>query len=453
MRAAVLKNELRELIRLSLPLAAAQAGTQLMGLVDVAVLGRYGARELAASGLGNAVFFGISIMGMGMMFGVDPMISQAIGAGDRMRARRILWQGVWLALAVTVVLSALMLTATLLLPWFGVQHELIAPARTYLLVRVTGVAPYLLFIVVRGYLQALGLTRPLLFAMITANVFNLGADILLVFGGGVLPEWAGPLRAIPSLGVTGAAIATVACALLQLAIVGFAVRAVEVPGHFDHRPNKPELAQAFRIGLPVALQMGVEVGIFALVAVMAARLGTLQLAAHQLAIALASFTYTVALGIAAAGSVRVGIAVGARDAMATRFAGHLTLIAGGGVMAVMGAAFALWPRSIARIVTDQPEVIAAAAPLMLVAAVFQLSDGVQATGSGVLRGAGDTKFAFWANVAGHWLIGFPIALYLGFQRDMGIVGLWWGLCVGLTVVAAMLFARFEKLSRTEIAPI
>ena len=452
MRGAV-KTELRELIRLSLPLAAAQAGTQLMGLVDVAVLGRYGALELAASGLGNAVFFGFSMMGMGMMFGVDPMISQAIGAGDHTRARQILWQGIWLAFAVTVVLMAILFTAAYLLPWFGVEREFIAPARTYLVIRTIGAAPYLLFIVVRGYLQALGITRPLLIAMIAANVVNLAGDILLVFGGGILPEWAGPLRAIPAMGVAGAAISTLTCALLQLAIVAFAVRATEVPGHVDHRWSTREIGQAFRVGLPVALQLGAEIGIFALVAVLAARLGTLHLAAHQLAIALAAFTYTVSLGIAAAGSVRVGIAIGARDPIATRFAGHLTFLVGGGTMAFMGAVFALWPRAIARIVTDQADVIAAATPLMLVAAVFQLSDGIQATGSGVLRGAGDTKFAFWANVAGHWFIGFPIALYLGFQRGMGIVGLWWGLCAGLTAVAVMLFVRFERLSRTAIEPI
>ena len=443
MRAAVYRYEFRELFRLALPLAAAQAGTQLMGLVDVAVLGRLGARELAASALGNAIFFAFTIMGMGLIYGIDPLISQAIGAGDRLRARRVLWQGVWLALAVTGVLMTVLFAMAGALPYIGVAEELIAPARTYLILRTVGLAPLLLFFVVRAYLQAHGVTRPLVIAMILANIFNLGADILLVFGGGP----------IPPLGVAGAAIATILCSILQLGIASFAARAVPVSEHVDHRWKRAEIAQAFRVGLPVGLQMGAEVGVFALVGVLAARLGTLHVAAHQIAIGLAAFTYTIAMGISAAGSVRVGIGVGARDPIATRVAGHVTFVAGILVMGVNAAAFALAPRFFARLITNQANVIAASVPLLLVAAVFQLSDGVQGVGAGVLRGAGDTKFTLYANLLGHWIIGLPIALWLGFQRGLGIVGLWWGLCAGLTVVAVLLFVRFEKLSAKTIMPL
>lgn len=453
MRGAVFKNELRELFRLALPLAAAQAGTQLMGLVDVAVIGRLGARELAGAGLANAVFFAFSVMGMGLVFGVDPLIAQAIGAGDLTRARRVLWQGVWLSLIVAGVLTVILLAGAAALPLIGSSAELIAPARVYLLIRIIGLVPFLLFFVIRSYLQAHGETRPMLISMIVANVFNIFADVLLVFGGGALPAWTGPLRAVPAMGVAGAAIATVLCSILQLAIVVSAVRRIQVPGHVDHRPNRAEILQAVRVGWPVSLQMGAEVGVFALVALLASRLGTLQLAAHQLVIGLASFTFTVALGVAAAGSVRVGIGIGARDLLATRFAGHLTFLAGGVVMGVSALCFALAPGPLARLITDQPNVIAASIPLMLVAAVFQVSDGIQACGAGVLRGAGDTKFAFYANIVGHWCIGLPVALLLGFRFGLGIVGLWWGLCVGLTVVAVALWVRFERLSRTEIRPI
>jgi len=443
MRAAAYKLELRELFRLALPVAAAQAGTQLMGLVDIAVLGRLGATELAAAGLGNVIFFGISIAGMGMMMGVDPLISQAIGAGDLVRARRMLWQGIWLALAVTAVLTAVLLGALVALPRAHVQQELVEPAKVFVLIRMISLAPHLMFFVVRGYLQAHGTTRPMLVSMVVANIVNFIVDIVLVFG-------AGP---IPALGIAGAAMATMICTILQLVIISLAVRKIHVDGHVDHRWSSREIAQAARVGLPVALQMGLEVGVFALVGVLAARLGTLHLAAHQIAIGLASFTYTVALGIAAAGSVRVGLAVGARDTGAARIAGHVAFIAGAVVMATNGLAFALFPRALARLITNQENVIAFAIPLLLVAAVFQLSDGVQGVGAGVLRGAGDTKFALWANLAGHWLIGFPIALWLGFRQQYGIVGLWWGLCAGLTVVAILLFARFEGLSRSEIAPL
>lgn len=444
MRGEVFQSELRALFRLAVPLAAAQAGTQLMGLVDVAVLGRLGARELAGSGLANAVFFAFSVMGMGMVYGVDPLIAQAIGAGDRGRARHILWQGIWLALIVSGALTIVLLLGALALPLIGAQAELIAPARVYLLIRLTSLVPFLLFFVIRAYLQAHGVTRPMVISMVLANVFNLGADIALVFG---IPGL------IPALGVAGAAIATVLCTILQFVIVASAVRGIEVGQPFEHRPDRAAILQAARLGWPVAMQMGAEVGIFALVALLASRLGTLHLAAHQLVIGLASFTFTVAMGVAAAGSVRVGIGVGARDAMATRFAGHVAFLGGALVMGVSALAFALVPRPITRLVTNQENVIAVAIPLMLVAAVFQLSDGIQVVGAGVLRGAGDTKWAFYANVVGHWLVGLPVALLLGFRMNMGIVGLWWGLCAGLTVVAVLLAIRFERLSRTLIAPL
>jgi MATE family multidrug resistance protein len=279
--------------------------------------------------------------------------------------------------------------------------------------------------------------------MVVANVLNLGGDILFVFG------W-GP---IPAFGVAGAAMATVICTIVELWIVVAAVKTIDVGAPFDHRWNWSEIGHAFRVGLPVGLQMGAEVGIFALVALLAARLGTLDLAAHQLVIGLASFTYTAALGVAAAGTVRVGIGVGSRDAQATRIAGHVAFAGGALVMAVAALTFLFAPRPLARLMTNQEAVIAAAIPLFLVAAVFQLSDGIQAVGGGVLRGAGDTKYSFYANLLGHWFIGLPVALYLGFSRKLGIVGLWWGLCAGLTIVAMLLYLRFERLSRGLIAPI
>lgn len=437
------RSEIKALVRLAAPLAVAQAGTQVMGLVDVAVLGRVGARELAAAGLGNNVFFAMSVIGIGIVYGVDPLISQAIGARDPARARRLLWQGSWLALVATGALTIVLITLAALLPWFRVQPELVAPARTFLIIRTLSLAPFLLFFVVRSYLQALHITKPLIITMIFANIVNFALDLLLVFG------W-GP---IPPLGVAGAAISTLFATFVELAVVILAVRRIPVAEPVDHRWDGRQIAQGFRVGLPVGLQMGAEVGVFVLVSVLAAQLGTLHLAAHQLVIGLASFTYTAILGVAAAGSVRVGNAVGARDARATRIAGHAAFLGGAAFMLVPALAFAFAPRAVARLITNQPDVLAAAIPLFLVAAVFQMSDGIQGVGAGVLRGAGDTKFAFYANILGHWLIGLPIALWLGFHLHLGIVGFWWGLCAGLTVVAVLLFVRFEKLSRGEIVPL
>jgi multidrug resistance protein, MATE family len=449
------RTELKRLFALALPLAAAQAGTQLMSVVDIAVLGRLGGKEMAAAGLANAVFFAISIFGMGLGFGIDPLISQALGAGNRVRARAVLWQGGWLALAVSAVLTIPMVCGPLLLRAIGVEKELIAPATTYLLIRTTGLLPWYLFLAIRAYLQAHHITRPMVMAMVIGNIFNLFADILFVFGGRVLPEWAGPLRAMPAMGVAGAAIATVLGQILQLAIVAAAVWKMDLPDGVSvpRRWNGVEVRRAFGVGLPVALQMLAEVGIFALVALLAGRLGTLDLAAHQLVISLASFTFTVALGVSSAGSVRVGLAVGAGDQRGTKIAGHAAFLGGVAVMVVGALIFVLFPRELARLLTNKEEVISAALPLFFVAAVFQISDGLQAVGAGVMRGAGDTKFAFLANVIGHWLLGFPVALLLGFSMRMGIVGLWWGFVAGLSAVAVMLVVRFERLSSSPIRPL
>jgi MATE family multidrug resistance protein len=313
-------------------------------------------------------------------------------------------------------------------------------------VRTAWLAPLLLFVVVRAYLQAQHVTRPMVVAMLIGNVFNLVSDIVLVFGYGPFPR----------MGVAGAALSTDLGAILQLAIVAWTVKSIHLPPHdfgVLHKANWPEIRQAIRLGTPVGLQMAAELGVFALVGLLAGHLGATDLAAHQLVLAFASLTFTIAVGVASAGSVRVGLAVGARDQPRTRTAGFAAIIGGTGFLLIGASIFALFPRAVAHLLTDEETVIAASVPILLIAAVFQLSDGLQAIGAGVLRGAGDTVFPLASNLIGHWLVGLPIALYLGFHRNMGIVGLWWGLCAGLTAVAILLLFRFNRLSKTEIVPI
>lgn len=446
-------HETRGLLRLALPLAAAQAGLQLMGVVDTAVIGRLGAEELAAVGLGNALFFTVFIAAMGVVMGIDPLTAQAFGARDPILARRVLWQGVWLAIIVGGAVSVPLAFSPLMLAPFGVQASIIPEASIYTTLRIVGLIPMLLFVVFRSYLQAQGITRPMVISIAVANVFNLVADIYFVFGGGWLPEWTGPLRLMPAYGVAGAAVATIISSIVQLWILWIAVRSVR-PSERTHEPWRlvpREFRQAFNIGLPLGLQFGAEVGIFALVGLLAGRLGADHLAAHQIAITLAAFTFTVAVGIGAAASVRVGHAIGAEDAPGTRRAGLVAFAVGAAVMSCGAITFWLFPEFLASLLSDKPAVILASVPLLAVAAVFQISDGIQAVGAGVLRGAADTRFAFVANILGHWLIGLPVALYLGVHLEMGIVGLWWGLCTGLTAVAALLLIRFLRTSARPIA--
>src|SRR5438132_1381144 len=351
------RSELRQLIRLAGPLAAAQAGTQIMSLVDLAVLGRLGARELGAAGLGNAIFFSISMLGIGLTLGVDPMISQAFGAGDAVRARHVMWQGVWLALGVTVALTMLLLFAPLLLPLFDVAEPLRPIASQFLLVRTAGLAPMLLFFVLRAYLQSQHITRPMVIAMLIGNVFNFVSDLILVFGWGPFPR----------MGAAGAALSTDFGAVLQLIIVILTVKSIRLPPHdagLLHHPKWLEIRQAMRIGLPIGIQLAAELGVFALVGLLAGHLGAIDLAAHQLVLGFASLTFTIAVGVASAGAGRVGLAVGARDQARTRMAGFSAITGGIAIMLAGAAVFALFPRAVARLLTDQETVIAAAVPVL-----------------------------------------------------------------------------------------
>jgi MATE family multidrug resistance protein len=434
------ESELWQLIKLAGPIALAQAGYALMGLVDTAVVGRLGAAPLGAVGLANGLFFAIAVMGIGATMGLDPLFAQALGAGDQKRAQELVWQGLWLSLAVTLALALPIALLPFLLEPAGIAPDVARDGRLFLWLRLPGLWPMLAFAALRSYLQAAQRTHALVFAVLIANVANLLLDIGLVFG----------KAGLPALGAPGSALSTSFCSLVQLAVVAFAVHPQK---GISRRLVALDLRKALNVGIPVGLQMGAEVGVFALVGLLAARLGALSAAAHQVAIALASFTFCAAVGVGMAGTVRVGRAVGARDTAAARRAGLLAFATGTGAMGISALAFWLAPEWLARILSDRPEVIAASVPLLAVCAVFQLSDGVQGVGSGVLRGVGDTRFAFLANLGGHYLVGLPIAILLGLKLGWGVIGLWWGLCAGLTAVAAALLTRFIRLSSREMKPL
>lgn len=454
-RRKALRAELRALFRLAGPLALASGGQALMGVVDTAVCGRAGAAALAGAGLGNVLFFAVAVFGMGATMGLDPLVSQAVGAGDARRARAWLWQGAWLSLGGGTLLAAPLALAPLLLEPLGIEPEVARQGGAYLLWRLPGLPPLLFFTAARAYLQGMGATRAIVASTVIGNAVNLAGDLLFVFGGASLPAWAGPLRQVPAMGAPGSALASTLVVAVQAGALALAAGRVAVPGGARglRRPSAPDLSRALRVGLPVGLHMGAEVGVFSLAGLLAGRLGAAALAAHQLAIAYASLTFTVAVGVGNAGSVRVGWAVGAGDAAGARRAGLTAFGAGAGVMSLAALAFLLFPRPLARAMTDDPAVIGAAAPLLLVAAAFQVCDGIQGVGAGVLRGAGDTRFTFAANMVGHWAVGLPVALLLGLRLGGGVTGLWWGLCTGLSAVALALFTRFLRISSRRIAPL
>ncbi len=443
--------EFRALMRLAVPLAAANLGQVLIGAVDTAVVGRLGEIELGAVGLGNSVFFVVTVVGMGIMLGLDPLVAQAIGADEPAQARSMLWQGGWLALLLGAPLALVVAGLGMLLERFGIAPVTADPTRAYLFARLFGLVPFLLFVACRSYLGAVSITRPVVLSVVLANILNLPLSWALVFGDAGLARLGLPPLGVPAMGVAGAAWASTACTVLQMLVLVGAVRGIRVPGVRSLvLPNRQLMKKALALGAPIGLTMVAEFGVFSLVNVLMGNIDARALAGHQVAITLASASFMVPVGIGAAASVRVGHAIGRCDGPGTRRAGTTALFSGMAFMSLAALAFLLVPRQLAGIITDKPEVIAAAVPLLFVAAVFQLSDGAQAVAAGALRGAGDTRFPLLSNLSGHYLIGLPLGVLLAFHYGMGARGLWWGLSAGLTGVAISLTIRFVRISSRRV---
>jgi len=453
-RLAALRGEARGLARLAGPIAFVQLGNTLLGAVDLAVVGRLGTVPLAAVGMGQTFFFSVSCLGLGVMVGLDPLMAQAVGARKAARARALLWQSVWLAVGIAVPLSLIYLGLVGLLGGgqLGLDPAVARETAVYLLWRLPGVLPYLLLLGTRTYLQAHDVTRPMVVGVVLANLVNLPASFLLVFGDEALEMVGLSGVGLPGFGVAGAALASALSTVLQAGVTAAAcARLRDGPAPESRRPDRALLLAAVGLGLPIAGAIFAEVLSFALVTYFVGRLGAQPLAAHNVALNWVGITFQVPLAIGIASTVRVGRAVGAEDPPAVRRAGVVALGTAAGLMAAFGVGMIAFPGPLARVVTDVAEIVVAAGPLFAVAAGFQVADGLQVVGSGALRGLGDTRFPFLANLVGHYALGVPVGLGLGYGLGWGAVGLWLGLSAGLGTVAIALVARFLRRTRSGAA--
>lgn len=446
------REETRELLRLAVPLVAAFVGTNLMSFVDIALVGRLGPSAIAGVGIGSGIFFTLTILALGSALGADPLISQAIGAGERGGARRVYWQALRVAGLVSLPVIVLILLAPSLMAPLGVEPEVVRHTRAYLWGRAWNAVPLALFAAARSYLQAVGAARVLVVQVIVANVTNFVAVALLVYGDQAL-AWIGwaPLG-LPALGPFGAGLGSSITATASLLVLFAAVTRVDVPPDPARRALDAALMRRiFAMGIPIGLQLFVEISAFSGASMMSGTISTMAAAGNQVALTLASLTFMVPLGVGTATGVRVGHAVGRADAAGARRAGLLGVAAGVAFMMVAATAFITVPEALAHILTNSPEVVAAAVPLIHIAAVFQLFDGLQVVGAGALRGLGETRASLWSNLIGHFGIGVPLAMVLAFVAKLGAPGLWWGLTAGLTTVGVINFWVFLKLSGRPIA--
>lgn len=440
--ASPLRLELRALLVLATPLVLTNLGNMALALVDVAVVGRLGETAIAAAGLGNAIFFAATLFGLGVLFGLDPLLGQAAGAKEHDRVWQCFVGGVLLALLLAIPLTGIILVAAHFLPAMGAPPETIELTRGYLYARLPSLAPFLLLIALRAFLQARGVTNSLMTGVVVANIVNVPLAWVLALG------W--PAIGFEGLGVVGAGLATFFATTVQLIVSAWPLFRLRGTASLALPVLVDAMKRTLVLGLPIGLQITFEAGSFTLVTFLIGGFGTRSLSAHQIALSIVNCTFQVALGVGAATSVRVGMEVGRGEAIATRRAGFVGIAVGMLVMTLGSLGLLLFPASLARVLTDEVDVIQAALPFMFVAACFQLADGAQTVAQGALRGAGDTRLPLFLNLFGHWVLGMPLGLFLAYTLELGPVGLWWGLSLGLLTVAVLATARFFLITRGRV---
>jgi len=431
------------MVRLATPVVVAELGWIAMGIVDIAMVGRLGAEAIGAVGVGSILFMAVAVFGIGVLLGLDPLIAQAYGAGRLDECHRWLLHGLGLSLMLALPLMLVTAVVVATLDLWGLDPAVTHLSNPYFSIIIWSILPLLLYTTLRRYLQAIGLVTTVMAALVSANLINLLTNWLLVFGH----------LGAPRLGVDGAAWAT---CLSRVYMVVFLFIAVWRHDRRQHTglwqvPRRLEfyrLRQLVALGFPAAIQVTLEVGVFAVVTALAGRLEPVILAAHQIVLNIASVTFMVPLGVGSAGAVRVGYAVGRLDGPGARHAGWAALVLGGGFMSCAGILLILVPRQILSLFTVDPTVIQLGASLLLVAALFQLFDGLQAVATGVLRGLGDTRTPMFWNLAGHWVVGLPVGYVLCFEFGWSVLGLWVGLSVGLTLVGTVLVATWWYRTRS-----
>ena len=437
------RTDIEAMFRLALPVVVVQVGMMLLGVVDTMVVGRLSFEALAAVALGHVAIVAVSSFGIGLLLALDPLVSQAVGADDTDSVRRNVQRGFLLAAGLMVPSTLLLLPGEMILTALRQPPEIVPVAAAYVRICIPGLLPFYAFVVLRQTLQAMERLRPIVITIVVVNVFNLVADWVLVFG-------AGP---IPSFGPMGSAWATTVARTLLFLVLLVLARTELAPllGRFDREVLRLQpLWRIVRLGTPIGFQVQLEIIAFAVIALLMGGLGTLQMAAHQVAINLASLTFMVPLGVGSATAVRVGHAIGAGASGGARRAAAAGLLIGASFMSLTAALFIFAPRALASAYTFDFDVIALASLLIPVAGFFQIFDGLQVVSAGALRGAGDTRAPLIVNIVGFWCIGLPVSWLLGFKLGYGPIGLWWGLVAGLGAVAVFLLIRLAWKFHGEI---
>jgi MATE family multidrug resistance protein len=438
--------ELRALVMLAWPMILTNLGQTAMQVTDVVMLGRVGPQALAAAALGSNLFFAPMIFGLGLVLATSPMIATELGRRRHSvrDVRRTVRQGLWVAACVCVPIWLVLWNSEAILRWMGQDPDIAHQAGVYVRWLQWSALPFYGYIVLRSFISALERPGWALVVVFIAVSFNVLANWCLIFGH----------LGFPRMGVAGAGLATTVSSTLMLAGMVAVVslercfRRYRLFGRF-WRADWPRFRELLRLGLPIGGILAFEVTIFNAAALLMGLIDAASLAAHAIAIQIAAVTFMVPMGISQAVTVRVGRAFGARDHDGVARAGWAAFGLGVGFMALMAVLMISAPHLLISAFLDfnLPEnapVIAIAASFLALAALFQIADGAQAVGSGMLRGLHDTRIPMLYAALGYWGIGLPLGVVLAFPLEMGGIGIWIGLCVGLAVVATLLLWRWLR---------
>lgn len=445
---AAWREEARATVSLAGPLVLTNLAQAAIQTTDVVLLGWLGARALAAGSLGSNLYVAFLIFGMGLVTAASPLIATQLGRRrySLREVRRTVRQTFWAALTLTVPVWAALWHADTLLIWLGQDPTLATEAAPFVRTLMWGFLPALWFLVLRGFVAALERPGWALGIGLVGVVFNGVVNYVLIFGA----------FGVPALGLVGAGIGSSLTQLtmfLGLALVVSRHRLFRRYRLFGHvfRPDWARYRDVWRLGAPIAMTLGLEVTVFNAAVFLMGLIGTAALAAHAIAIQIASLTFMVPLGLAQAATVRVGLAFGRRDRAAVGRAGWTALALGTGFMTTAALVMLAAPGAIVRLfIDDAPanaEVIRLAISYIGVAALFQIVDGAQSVGAGMLRGLQDTTVPMFFAAVGYWVIGIGVGAGLGFWADWQGLGIWIGLALGLAVVAVLMVGRWAQRER------
>ncbi|MCG8566218.1 MAG: MATE family efflux transporter [Desulfobacterales bacterium] len=436
------KYHFKQTARMAVPLVVGQIGQLAMSVVDNIMVGRVGAEALAAASIGNGLFTIVMVMGIGISMAMTPLTAVAHGRGEYARCGTVLRQGLMLNMACGLLLCLLAWAGAESIRFLNQPAEIVAPATLYMKVLGLSMLPIMLFQSFRQFAEGVSILRPAMVITLAANAVNFLTNWVFIYGN----------LGAPALGLTGAGIATFSSrffmALAMMAVVMKSQKmAVFDPSLRFRKVDFPLMGRLLKIGIPGACQYFFEVSAFSASAVIVGWMGTVPLAAHQVAINLASISFMVAMGISAASTIRVGNAVGRESIPDIRAAGFSAIVLVVGFMSLAGLVFVLGRYALPALYLDDIEVIYTAGALLIIVAFFQISDGVQAVAIGMLRGIPDMKIPTLITLTAYWIMGLPSGYVLAFWCDLGIYGVWWGLLISLTVSALLMVMRFHFKTR------